>query len=172
MIIAVVLDTSASAAARSASGLSALDAAKSAAEHFYKCRSRDVVSAQAQMHFHQQFHHHHHHHHLLPPPQADTFILATADASAPIKAIDRGTIISVNTGLPGQQQQQPQNQQQQTRQIQQHRKWHAALKAASAGDASAVGVGVRAALDVISLIRQGTGADTHGAGWTPAAAQP
>jgi hypothetical protein len=181
MIIAVVLDTSASAAARSASGLSALDAAKSAAEHFYKCRSRDVANAQMQFQFQHQ--HHHHHHGLLPPPQADTFILATADASAPIKAIDRGTTISLNAGgspFPGQQQQQQQGQQQgqqgqqqqATRQIQQHRKWHAALKAASAGDAPAVGAGVRAALDAISLLRQGHGADTHGCGWTPLAARP
>ena len=168
MIIAVVLDTSASAAARSASGLSALDAAKSAAEHFYKCRSRDVANAQMQLQFHhQQFHHLH----LLPPPQADTFILATADAGAPIKAIDRGTTISVNSAFPPGQQQQEQGEHA-GRQIQQHRKWHAALKAASAGDASAVGAGVRAALDVISLLRQGAGADTHGCGWTPAQARP
>ena len=173
MIIAVVLDTSASAAARSASGLSVLDAAKSAAEHFYKCRSRDVANAQMQMQFHHQ-QHHRHHHLLLPPPQADTFILATADASAPIKAIDRGTTISVNSGFPGaQQHHQHQNPQAiSTRQVQQHRKWHAALKAASAGDASAVGAGVRAALDAVALLRLGTGADTHGCGWTPAAAQP
>ena len=165
MIIAVVFDTSASAAARSASGLSTLDAAKSAAEHFYKCRSRDLANAQMQLQFQHHQQHHYHHHPLLPLPQADTFILATADASAPIKAIDRGSTVSVHGAFPGQQQQQ-------SRQIQQHRKWHAALKAASAGDASAIGVSVRASLDVISLIRQGSGADTHGCGWTPAAAQP
>ena len=155
MLIVFALDTSASTAARSVPGLSLLDCAKGAIEHFVKVcvcerdddRKRGEGRGGLSCFFRR-----------APPPPfpfqvrsrdpastADTLALTTCDAASPLAAYDR------RPGFPA---------------------FHAALRAASPSRATCLGTTLRAAFDVVALVRGATGADTYGAGFTPAMAAP
>jgi hypothetical protein len=80
-----------------------------------------------------------------PASSSDTLALTTCDASSPLTAYDR------RPGFPA---------------------FHAALRAVAPTRATCLGTTLRTAFDVVALVRGATGADTYGAGFTPAAAAP
>ena len=156
MLIVFALDTSASTAARSAAGLSVLDCAKGAVEHFVKVCGCGAGVGKSLVLMFQLFSL------TLDPPlpqvraldpasATDTYALTTCDAACALAAFDRSPPATPGAPPPA---------------------FAAALRAAHPARATAVGTALRAAFDTVALVRAAAGADTYGAGFTPAAAVP
>lgn len=81
-----------------------------------------------------------------PTSSTDAYALVTCDPAAPLVAFDRGP--------------------------HPHAAFHAALRSAVPCACTSLGGALRAAFDAAALWRAASGADTYGAGYTPAASAP